>query len=94
MAKDEKEYKDVYWTSIKEYDNGLRKTIKKEVFEGLGGALKRYEEWILESEGVHDKKLLVDILFIHEGQFFTIREHHCWDRHECEVTEDTLRVEW
>ena len=34
MAKEEKEYKDVYWTSIKEYDNGLRKTIKKEVFEG------------------------------------------------------------
>ena len=59
----------------------------------IAGVLKHYDEWILEHENTTDKRLLVDILYIHEGQFSTLREHHLWNRHECEVTEDVMKVE-
>lgn len=95
MAKQDREFKDVYWLRLVEVtDTGLRVTLKREVTESLGVALKHYDEWILEHEKVTDKKLLVDILYIHEGQFFTMREHHCFSRHECEVSENVMRVEW
>ena len=94
MAKGDKEFKDVYWLRLIEVtDTGLRITLEREVTESLGVALKHYDEWILEHENVTDKKLLVDILYIHEQQFHTIREHHLWDRHECEVTEDVMKAE-
>ena len=84
MAKEEREKRDVYWVSLKEYNNGIRTSLKKEVFESASGALKRYEEWVLDYEKETDKQLLVDILYIHEGYFSTIKEFHLWERRECE----------
>ena len=93
MAKQDREFKDVYWLRLIEVtDTGLRITLEREVTETLGAALKHYEEWILEHEKVTDKRLLVDILYIHDGQFSTIREHHLWNRYECKVTENVIRL--
>ena len=84
MAKEEKEMRDVYWVSLKERDErGVRKVIKKEVFEGMGGALKQYNDWVLEYESVNDKQLIVDVIFIKDGCFYTIREFHLYERKEC-----------
>ena len=94
MAKQDREFKDVYWLRLIEVtDTGLRITLEREVTESIGVALKHYDEWILEHENVTDKRLLVDIQYKHEGQFSTLREHHLWNRHECEVTEDVMKVE-
>ena len=79
MAKGDKEFKDVYWLRLVEVtDTGLRVTLEREVTESIGVALKHYDEWILEHENVKDKRLLVDILYIHEGQFHTIKERRLW----------------
>ena len=84
MAKEEKEMRDVYWVSLKERDKrGIRTTLEKKVFEGMGGALKQYNDWVLEYESVKDKQLIVDVLFIKEGCFYTIREFHLYERREC-----------
>ena len=84
MAKEEREKRDVYWVSLREHSNRIRTTLKKEVFESASGALKRYEEWVLDHEKEADRQLLVDILYIHEGYFSTIKEFHLWERRECE----------
>ena len=74
MAKEEKEMRDVYWVSLKERDErGIRTTLEKKVFESMGGALKQYNDWVLEYESVNDKKLIVDVIFIKDGCFYTIR---------------------
>ena len=84
MAKEEKEMRDVYWVSLKERDErGVRTTLEKKVFEGMGGALKQYNDWVLEYESVKDKQLIVDVIFIKEGCFYTIREFHLYERREC-----------
>lgn len=85
MAKEEKEMRDVYWVSLKERDEkGIRTTLEKHVYESAGGAYKKYEELIYEWESKQtDKMLIVDILFIKDGCFNTIREKHLWDMKEC-----------
>ena len=84
MAKEEKEMRDVYWVSLKERDErGIRTTLEKKVFEGMGGALKQYNDWVLEYESVKDIQLIVDVIFIKEGCFYTIREFHLYERREC-----------
>ena len=84
MAKEEKEMRDVYWVSLKERnERGVRTTLEKKVFEGMGGALKQYNDWVLEYESVKGKQLIVDVIFIKEGCFYTIREFHLYERREC-----------
>ena len=84
MAKEEKEMRDVYWVSLKERDErGIRTTLEKKVFESMGGALKQYNDWVLEYESVNDKKLIVDVIFIKDGCFYTIREFHLYEKKEC-----------
>lgn len=84
MAKEEKEMRDVYWVSLKERDErGVRATLEKKVFEGMGGALKQYNDWVLEYESVNDKQLIVDVIFIKDGCFYTIKEFHLYERREC-----------
>ena len=92
MAKQDKEFRDVYWVSVKEYYNGLRPTLKREVYETLGGAFKKYEELILEYKTVQDKKLIVDIVYIHEGRFYTIKERRLWDDYECRPIDGVLML--
>ena len=84
MAKEEREIRDVFWVCLKERDErGVRTTLEKKVFEGMGGALKQYNDWVLEYESVKDKQLIVDVIFIKEGCFYTIREFHLYERREC-----------
>ena len=84
MAKEEKEMRDVYWVSLKERDErGVRTTLEKHVYESAGGAYKKYEELIYKYEPTKGKMLIVDILFIKDGCFNTIREKHLWDMKEC-----------
>lgn len=93
MAKEEREIKDVYWLRLVEVSNtGIRKELKREVSESSGKVFKLYSEWIADANSVKDKKMLVDILFISQGMFYTIREHHCWDGKECEISGKTLKI--
>ena len=79
MAKEEKEFRDVYWVCLKEYiEPGLRITIEKHVYESSAGALKKYEDLILENEGKKDKQSLVDVVFISQGKFSSLKEKHLW----------------
>ena len=41
------------------------------------GSLKKFEELVLEHEG-KEGQWIVDVLFIHEGQFFTVKERRLW----------------
>lgn len=84
MAKEEREIRDVFWVCLKERDErGVRKTLEKYVFEGAGGAYKKYEELIYQYEPTKGRMLIVDIVFIKDGMFNTIREKHLWDMREC-----------
>ena len=76
MAREDKEFKDVYWVCLKRYETGLRPMIKKQVFEGIGSALKCYEEWILEHEKPEPQSLIVELMFISQGRFTTLKEKH------------------
>lgn len=80
MAK-EKEYKDIYRVSLKERNNiGLRFELERYDYEGVSGAVKRYEDLITEYEGKHDgRMLLVELQFISDGQFRTLKERHLWE---------------
>lgn len=78
MAKDEREFKDVYWVRLLERQpGGIRQQQELHRFESSAGALKKYEELILENEG-KEGQWIVDVLFIHEGQFTTIEEKRLW----------------
>lgn len=78
MAKEEHEFKNVYWVRLLERNEiGIRKQIELHKYESSAGALKKFEELILENEG-KEGQLIVDVLFIHEGQFFTVKEKHLW----------------
>lgn len=77
MAKKD-EFCDVYWVRLLERQpSGIRKQQELHRFESSAGALKKFEEMVLDNEG-KDGQWIVDILFIHEGQFFTIKEKRLW----------------
>lgn len=80
MAKEEKEYKDIYRTMLKERTpQGYRIEIERYDYEGIAGAIKKYEDLITEYEGKHtDKMLLVELQYISDGQFHTLKERHLW----------------
>ena len=78
MAKKDEELKSVYWVRLLERQpSGIRQQQELHRFESSAGALKKFEELVLENEGKAGQ-WIVDILFIHEGQFFTIKEKHLW----------------
>lgn len=87
------EMKNVYWVRLHEVTpSGTRPTIEKEVYEGVGSAMKKYNDWIAEYENVKDKKLIVTITFISQGCFYSIKEYHLWNNHECVVGDDIMEV--
>jgi hypothetical protein len=78
MAKEEREFKDIYWVRLLERQpSGIRQQQELHKFESSAGALKKFEELVLDNEG-KDGQWIVDILFIHEGQFSTIKEKRLW----------------
>jgi hypothetical protein len=78
MAKEEREFKDIYWVRLLERKpSGIRQQQELHKFESSAGALKKFEELVLDNEG-KDGQWIVDILFIHEGQFSTIKEKRLW----------------
>ena len=78
MAKDDREFKDVYWVRLLErQQGGIRQQQELHRYESSAGALKKFEELVLEHEG-KEGQWIVDILFIHEGQFFTVKERRLW----------------
>ena len=78
MAKEEREFKDVYWVRLLErQQGGIRQQQELHRFESSAGALKKFEELGLEHEG-KEGQWIVDVLFIHEGQFFTVKERRLW----------------
>ena len=77
MAKKD-ELRDVYWVRLLERQpSGIRQQQELHRFESSAGALKKFEELVLEHEG-KEGQWIVDILFIHEGQFSTIKEKRLW----------------
>jgi hypothetical protein len=77
MAKKD-ELRDVYWVRLLERQpSGIRQQQELHKFESSAGALKKFEEMVLDNEG-KDGQWIVDILFIHEGQFSTIKEKRLW----------------
>lgn len=78
LAKEEREFKDVYWVRLLErQQGGIRQQQELHRFESSAGALKKFEELVLEHEG-KEGQWIVDVLFIHEGQFFTVKEKRLW----------------
>ena len=78
MAKKDEELKPVYWVRLLERQpSGIRQQQELHRFESSAGALKKFEELVLENEGKAGQ-WIVDILFIHEGQFSTIKEKRLW----------------
>lgn len=78
MAKEEREFKDVYWVRLLErQQGGIRQQQELHRYESSAGALKKFEELVLEHEG-KEGQWIVDVLFIHEGQFFTVKERRLW----------------
>ena len=78
MAKEEREFKDVYWVRLLErQQGGIRQQQELHRFESSAGDLKKFEELVLEHEG-KEGQWIVDVLFIHEGQFFTVKERRLW----------------
>ena len=72
------ELRDVYWVRLLERQpSGIRQQQELHRFESSAGALKKFEELVLENEGKAGQ-WIVDVLFIHEGQFFTIKEKRLW----------------
>ena len=77
MAKKD-EFSDVYWVRLLERQpSGIRQQQELHRYESSAGALKKFEELVLEHEG-KEGQWIVDVLFIHEGQFFTIKEKRLW----------------
>ena len=78
MAKEEREFKDIYWVRLLErQQGGIRQQQELHRYESSAGALKKFEELVLEHEG-KEGQWIVDVLFIHEGQFFTVKERRLW----------------
>ena len=80
MAKNDREFKDVYWVrALERFDTGVRKEVERYVCESSSGALHKYEELCIKYS---KEPYIVDILFIHEGQFHTIKEKRMVDKQE------------
>ena len=78
MAKKDEELKSVYWLRLLERQpSGRRQQQELHRYESSAGALKKFEELVLENEGKAGQ-WIVDVLFIHEGQFSTIKEKRLW----------------
>lgn len=78
MAKKDEELKSVYWVRLLERQpSGIRQQQELHRFESASAALKKFEELVLENEG-KEGQWIVDILFIHEAQFSTIKEKRLW----------------
>lgn len=77
MAKEERERLDIYWICVKEYRDGLRFTLEKYTSESGAGALKKYEDLIMEYTSYKgDKKILIEVQYISQGKFSTLKERH------------------
>lgn len=89
MAKEEgkKELKDVYRVYVKERtEKGFRLELERYEYESAAGAIKKYEEIVMELEGKKtDKMLIVELQFISEGCFHSLREKHLWDGFSHEI---------
>ena len=81
MASEKREIKNVYRVSIKERNElGHRIELERYDYETGIGAIRKYEELVMEYDSRNaDKKLLIELQFITEGKFFSIREKHFWD---------------
>lgn len=85
MAKSDREFKEIYRVSLKERTvEGYRIEIERYDYQSAAGALKKYEDLIGDNISKQDKKLLVELQFIYEGKFSTLRERHLWEDKEYE----------
>lgn len=76
MAREERKH-DVYWTRVLErLDTGVRREVERHVFESVAGANKKFEELCLK---YNKAPYIVDILFIFDSQFHTIKEKRMVD---------------
>lgn len=77
MAREERKH-DVYWTRVLERtDNGLRLEVEKYVSESVASANMKFEELCLK---YNKEPYIVDILFICDSQFHTIKEKRMVDK--------------
>lgn len=80
LSKGEREFKDVYITALKERtEDGCRHTLEAYRYESVSGAIKKYEDLILDHEGCKDKLLLVELQFITQNRYMTLKEKHLWE---------------
>lgn len=79
MAKSDRELKDVYIVSLKERtEDGCRLPIEVHRYDSVSGAIKKYEDLILDNEGHSDNLLLVELQFITQNRYMTLKEKHLW----------------
>lgn len=77
MAREERK-RDVYWVRVLERtDTGLRLEIERYMYESVAGALKKFEDLCLQ---YNKPPYIVDILFICDSQFHTIKEKRMVDK--------------
>ena len=77
MAKEERK-RDVYWTRVLERtDTGLRLEVERYVSESVASANMKFEELCLK---YNKPPYIVDILFICDSQFHTIKEKRMVDK--------------
>ncbi len=79
MAKDDRK-RDVYWVrALTRSDTGVRKEVERHVYESVAGALKKFEDLCLQ---YNKAPYIVDVLFICDSQFHTIKEKRMVDKQE------------
>ena len=77
MAKsNDKEWADVYWVCLKRKEGYLRIALETYKYESSSGAIMKYEQLIMENEHKKGEGLFVELLFISEGRFSTLKEQH------------------
>lgn len=78
LIKEEKERRPIYRVCLKERkSDGRRIPIKHKDFESSSGAIKYYEELLLENEKVGEKLgLIVEMQFIFQSKYSTLQEKH------------------
>lgn len=78
LAKEEREYKDVYVVSLKQRtDDGRRLPIQTIKTHSSGKALMEYERLIMDNEGKSGQGLFVEMQLIHQGiRYMTLEERH------------------
>ena len=79
--KEKRDLKDVYIVYVKERTpEGLRLPLETYRFETVSSAILKYEELIMEHSGIHtDKMLLIELQFIAQGVYSTLKEKHLWE---------------